>query len=610
MTRRADLVRDLFQSALDLPANERPGFVADAAGGDPDVEREVLGLLAALDAATGFLTEAPRPSLPSEGPGTVLDRYRLVAPIGEGGFGVVYRAEQEEPMRREVAVKLLKPGMDSRAVTARFERERQTLARMQHPGIAAVFDGGTTPAGRPYFVMELVEGLPIAQYCREQGLGISERVELLLQVCLAVQHAHQKGVVHRDLKPANILVARAADGAPQPKVIDFGIAKVTWGDGEPAFTATRPGQAMGTLEYMAPEQAAGDIAQLDSRADVYSLGVILYELLTGRRPFERADDDRSSTTSLVDRIRDERPLRPSARIAAGDTELPLPGADRQRWRRHLAEDLDWIVAHALAKQPAHRYATADALAMDLRNHLDGRPVSVGPPRLSYVVRKFVARHRVIVGAAVLLVLSLVGGIVATAAALAKARDENGHKQRTLLATRGLLLAADPHAQKGPDYTVRQMLDDFAPSIDAQFHDDPQVAASLHLTVGASYRNLAQLSAAEPHLRRALAWAQASGDPLEHEVALIEWVALLRELGRYDEAARSLDDALRLAEQRAPDSVARLRLDRADLHRLRSQPDLGEPIARAALAQLDRSPDAPQTRAQRAYAVDLLGAFAL
>ncbi|MBX9581919.1 MAG: protein kinase, partial [Gemmataceae bacterium] len=324
-------------------------------------------------------------------------RYVLREPLGEGGMGEVWAADQTEPVKRRVAVKLIKPGMDSRAVLLRFEAERQALAVMDHPGIAKVLDAGATSDGRPFFVMELVDGVPLTEYADAHRLAIPDRLELFRQVCQAVQHAHQKGVIHRDLKPSNILVAEA-DGKPVPKVIDFGLAKAVGGDPLTDQTLlSAAGAVMGTPLYMAPEQAGG-APDVDTRADVYALGVVLYELLTGTTPIERDTLKRAAVQEILRVIREDEPAAPSSRLSTLDA-LPAVAANRGtepgRLGRVVRGDLDWVVMRALEKDRGRRYESAAAFAADIDRFLHHEPVSAGPPSALYRVRKFVRRNRAV-----------------------------------------------------------------------------------------------------------------------------------------------------------------------------------------------------------------------
>ena len=346
---------------------------------------------------------------PFEQPGDRIGPYELVAPIGRGGSGTVWKALRREPFTQQVAIKIVKPGMDSEAVLARFAQERQTLARMEHPGIARVIDGGLTPRGRPYFVMELVEGSPITAWCDERRLPLRDRVALLAEACDAVQHAHAKGVIHRDLKPSNILVAEI-DGQARAKVIDFGIAKALVGD-EPGSTLTEVGQTLGTPEYMSPEQADPDGGDVDTRSDVYGLGATLYELLCGRPPFGEGPGTTSGRLAVLKAVQQDPPMRPSVRIARSAEAAVRRGATPKELTSTLARDLDWVPLKALRKEPESRYAAASDLAQDLRAWLDGRPIDAAPESVSYRTRMFVRRNRLAVGASVAVAAALVAGTV-------------------------------------------------------------------------------------------------------------------------------------------------------------------------------------------------------
>ncbi|HWA24767.1 MAG TPA: serine/threonine-protein kinase [Lacunisphaera sp.] len=408
---------DIFAEALELPAADRAAFL-DRACADAAQRARIEALLTGHDSARSFLEESlgtrPPPGNP-EAAGQQIGPYTLVRRLGEGGCGVVWLAEQTTPLRRQVALKIIKLGMDTHSFMARFEAERQALALMNHPDIARVYDAGATETGRPYFVMEYVEGLPITRFCDEHSLAMEARLELFARVCLALQHAHQKGIIHRDLKPSNILVA-LRDGVPAPKVIDFGIAKATAGRLGQETLFTELGQFLGTPAYMSPEQAEQRDLDLDTRSDVYSLGVLLYELLTGRPPYDPKELVQAGLLEIRRIIREVDPPRPSTLIstlAEADraTVARLRGAAPPRLSAALRGDLDWIVMRCLDKDRDRRYATAAALAEDVRRHLRQDPVEARPPDPAYRLRKFIARNRAACASAGAIAVTLVAGIV-------------------------------------------------------------------------------------------------------------------------------------------------------------------------------------------------------
>ncbi|MBK8979712.1 MAG: protein kinase [Planctomycetes bacterium] len=423
--READL-RRIFDVAIDLPPSVRGAYLDHECGADSDLRRRLATMLAAAtderflaSPTLGDAGDSPGlgPATPlGEGPGTRVGPYKLLQVIGEGGFGVVFLADQETPVKRRVALKVIKLGMDTRQVIARFEAERQALAMMDHPNIARVFDAGATESGRPYFVMELIKGVPITEYCDTNQLTLDERVELFLPVCHAVQHAHHKGVIHRDLKPGNILVT-LHDGEPVPKVIDFGLAKATDHRLTEKTLFTEHRAFLGTPAYMSPEQAELSGLDVDTRTDVYSLGVLLYELMTGSPPFTPEELLRAGYLELQRIIREVEPPKPSTRVTTGTGRLSIVAAlrrvDPKKLGLSLQGDLDWIVMRCLEKQRMRRYPTAAALADDLRRHLGGVAVEAAPPGVGYRARKFVKRHRkqVLTAAAVLATLLL--GIAGT-----------------------------------------------------------------------------------------------------------------------------------------------------------------------------------------------------
>lgn len=425
-----------------MPAAERAAFVARRCGDDAWLKKRLSALLAAVGdeivaAGSSADLSTPPPSMSEaaatigEGPGTQIGPYTLVQQIGEGGFGSVFLAEQHQPVTRRVALKIIKLGMDTRQVVARFEQERQALAIMDHPNIARVIDAGATQTGRPYFVMELVDGSPIVDYCDAATLSIAERLDLFVQVCAAVQHAHGKGIIHRDLKPSNVLVG-TADGRPHPKVIDFGIAKATSQKLTDKTVVTEQKQVIGTLQYMSPEQAEGSL-DIDTRTDVYALGVLLYELLTGSTPFDEKTLQGAGYFELQRLVREVEPPRPSTRLSESrDTLAHIAahrGADAKRLGALLRGDLDWIVMKALEKDRERRYETADGLAMDVRRHLAGEAVLAAPPSTAYRLRKFVRRNRVMASAGAAVTAALVLGVVAFAWQARVAADERDRADR-------------------------------------------------------------------------------------------------------------------------------------------------------------------------------------
>jgi serine/threonine protein kinase len=413
----------LFTTALERPPGpERSAYLDVACGGDAALRAELEALLAVSGRAGGFLEGPAKDAertvdLPpaAEAPGRVVGPYKLVEQIGEGGMGAVWMAQQTEPVKRLVAVKLIKGGMDSRQVVARFEAERQALALMDHPNIAKVLDGGTTAAGRPYFVMDLVKGVPITRYCDEHHLTPRQRLELFVPVCQAVQHAHQKGIIHRDLKPSNVLVA-LYDGKPVPKVIDFGVAKAARQSLTDKTLVTGFGTIVGTLEYMSPEQAEINQLDIDTRSDIYSLGVLLYELLAGSPPFSRKELEKAGMLEMLRVIREQEPSKPSTRLSTAEG-LPTLAANRgtepAKLTRLMRGELDWIVMKALEKDRARRYETAKDFGADVERYLGDEPVQACPPTAWYRLRKFTRRNKarlVMATAVVLAVLVAVGSI--------------------------------------------------------------------------------------------------------------------------------------------------------------------------------------------------------
>ena len=486
--------------------------------------------------------------------------YRLLREIGAGGMGVVYLAEQDEPLRRTVALKLIKPGMDSRDVIARFEQERRALALLNHRNVARVLDAGTTPGGRPYFVMEYVPGEPITRFCDERRLTIRQRLELFGQACEAVQHAHQKAIIHRDLKPSNILVAEEA-GRPEVKVIDFGVAKAldaaAAAAGEGFTQVTQAGKPVGTPHYMSPEQACG--ADVDTRSDIYSLGVVLYELLTGALPFEPGPVRASSFDEIRRIIRDADPPRPSTRLGGlADRAVDVAarrGVRLDELQRELRGELEWIPLKATRADAAQRYPTASAFEQDIANYLAHRPLLAGPESTSYRLRKYVRRNRGAVIAASAVIAALLIGVVGTTVGLIHARAQRREAQ-TQSAIAGavsrfqsdMLASADPNKMLGDKVTVLQAVTAAVAELDAgKLAGQPLVEAGVRTTIGQTLLSLGRYDAAEPNLRKALELRRGALGTDHPSVAesLYNLGVLFRDQGKWIEPEAPFVEALRI-----------------------------------------------------------------
>ena len=519
---------DLFSDALELPLEAREAYLRQACGEDVALRERVERLLQAHEGAESFLAKPAvarvDPTLEPQ-PGDRIGRYTLVEKVGEGGCGAVYLAEQVEPVQRRVALKVIKAGMDTAGVIARFEAERQALARMDHPDIARVLDAGSTATGRPYFVMEYVEGVPITTFCDDHKLPMAERLGLFSRVCLAIQHAHQKGIIHRDVKPSNVLVAWR-DGVVSPKVIDFGIAKAIEGRLTAETVVTQLGQFLGTPAYMSPEQA--DLAELDidTRTDVYSLGVLLYELLTGLPPFEPKALLAAGLEHMRRQIREVDPPRPSTRLQTMNPKQLETAAshrvvDPPKLAARISGDLDWVVMRCLEKDRGRRYESAAALARDIQRHLADETVEARPASARYRLGKFVRRHRLAFGAAAAVLVALVAGIVATSGQAVRAnRAEKIAQEKAEIATavqefltRDMLSQANSFAQAdageepNPDLKVREALARAAEKVGARFADRPMVEMEVRQSIGDSYLGMDLLDPAIEQLSRALQLAE-------------------------------------------------------------------------------------------------------
>jgi serine/threonine protein kinase/tetratricopeptide (TPR) repeat protein len=523
----------VFVAALELPdAAKREAYLQEACAGRPELLGRLRELLAAHEESQGPLDHRPAAlgvsvdEAPTEGPGSVLGPYKLLEQIGEGGMGLVFMAEQAQPVRRKVALKILKPGMDTRQVVARFAAERQALALMDHPHIAHFYDAGTTATGRPYFVMELVRGVPITEFCDQRRLTPRQRLELFVTVCQAVQHAHQKGIIHRDLKPSNVLVT-LHDTVAVPKVIDFGIAKATTGPLTERTLFTGFAQLLGTPLYLSPEQAEMSGLDVDTRSDVYALGVMLYELLTGTTPFASETLRKAGYDELRRIIREEEPPRPSQRVTtlaaeACTTVAERRGVDGRRLRQLLRGELDWIVLKALEKDRNRRYESASALAADVQRYLHDEPVEACPPSAAYRLRKFGWRYRrAIVTAGVIAVVLIAATAVSIWQAL-KARDAGERATREANNARAvnefllqdLLRQVDVHYQlntgftANPNLTVKEALDRAAAKIGERFQDQPESEAAIRMAIGHAYAGVGDNQLQVLHMERALALRKA------------------------------------------------------------------------------------------------------
>jgi eukaryotic-like serine/threonine-protein kinase len=477
--------------------------------------------------------------------------YKLLSVLGDGGMGVVYLAEQAVPVRRRVALKVLKLGMDSEQLVARFEVERQALAVMDHPNIARVVDAGVTPRGRPYFAMEYVRGTPITHYADTHRLTTTERLRLFIDICHAVQHAHHKGVIHRDLKPSNVLVA-AGEMGPVVKVIDFGIAKAAGLGLTDRTLVTQLGQMIGTPEYMSPEQAEMSGLDVDTRTDIYSLGVLLYELLVGALPFELSA---KPGYVIAHTLRERDVPRPSTRLTMMGDTLDVVAQHRsttaESLRRTLRGDLDWIILKAMDKDRTHRYETANGLAADIGRHLSDQPVVARPPSAPYRVRKFVRRNRAVVIAAGLAALALATGAAAATLGLLEARQAQQRAERSAATAEQvtdflveLFRVSDPGEALGSTITAREVLDRGADRIRSELAGQPAVQARLMAVMGEVYRQLGLYGSAQPLLESAVAAAERAPDP--EEARLVEALRRLGSVYRMQGDAAAAEAPLRRA----------------------------------------------------------------
>lgn len=500
-------VKEIVGAALEREPGERSAFLDQACSQHGELRAEVESLLAA-HADAGGLSEHPWMATLAEAAGEskTVGPYRLIRELGVGGMGQVWLAEQTEPVRRRIALKLIKAGMYDAAVVQRFQSERQSLALMDHPAIAKVFDAGATPAGQPYFAMEYVDGLPITDYCDQKRLGIPERLKLFLQVCEGVQHAHQKAIIHRDLKPSNVLVVEV-DGKPMPRIIDFGLAKAT----SPALPGeaflTQVGAFLGTPGYMSPEQADPDMRDVDTRTDVYSLGVVLYELLTGFLPFDTTRWKKQRLDEVLRELRETDPQRPSAKVGTNrDTSTARAearGTEARQLVTLLRGDLDWITLKALEKDRERRYGTPSALAADVENYLQNRPLEARPASAGYRLRKYVRRHAVAVAVASGAAVLLIAFAVMQAVELRRITRERDRADRITGFMTNMFKVSDPSEARGNSVTAREILDKSSKDIDTGLARDPELQAQMMDLMGQVYGNLGLYGRAQALLTQAV-----------------------------------------------------------------------------------------------------------
>jgi serine/threonine protein kinase len=566
-------------------AQGRQAYLEEACGGDARLRARVEALLKVHDEDKDFLA-APSGEVSSitaeqvaEGPGSKIGRYRLLEVIGEGGFGKVFLAEQQHPVVRQVALKIVKPGMDTREVVARFESERQALALMDHASIAQILDGAETASGRPYFVMELVRGEPITEYCDRKCLPARERLELFVTVCRAVQHAHQKGVIHRDIKPSNVMVAMH-EGAPVVKVIDFGVAKAIGQELTNKTLLTGHGKIIGTPAYMSPEQAQMTGLDIDTRSDIYSLGVLLYELLTGTTPIDSSKLRHASVAEMQRLIQEEEPPRPSARLTTSSATATSIAAKRGTSPTHLARfvsgDLDWIVMKALEKDRNRRYATALGLSEDIERYLRGEAILARPPSALYRLGKFSRRHRnAMLSLAAVAIVSIIGAMVAvwqaveatrakhdalaSAAAERSARDTAEAKEKETRAIlefmqNRILAAARPKGKEGGlgrEVSLRRAVEASLPFVEKSFVDQPLIEARLRVTLGDSFELLGEpKTALEQYLKaRAIYSARLGPDHPDTLTSMHGLAGAWAAMGKYQESFELRKETLRLRQQK-------------------------------------------------------------